>query len=493
MSAIADKARFKENISKIIAQFSTPRIEQFVGASPRPTLEHVTRRHFVDPFLDALGWDLSLLDEEMIEEARTRGETTLRLDYLGVNTQTRAPVLIVEAKAWTAPFIGPSAKQGRFESRDMDRPNPISLICAAIEHCKAGGELKDSPVTGEWANYLAKLLKYVTSIKNESGHVVTRVAILSGQWLVIFQDPKAIFLKPGRVNDLLIKVYRRQELVVCAEKIFEYLARTHITDAIPSRIRPSLLPAYSRGTDLKRAYRALWISEKITGAPWKRRPNLDIYVAMVLERRDGVLITVIDESLQENSMPHEYDQLSMHIAAVEEQSDELLRRVNHELRSTLVPTNVNEFPGFRTVDTIGNPNSTSPGSYLRIELIQIAKEPGEFLLVTGTIKHFLLETPTVSSCMYHDWSSCQGQAQEQGSSPIVSRSVDPKAFFMTAEQHHCAHRVIHDRRDARCQIDAFEEFLCCRACALQTFCWDEQELTTLPCGIGPQVAAASIV
>ena len=84
----------------------------------------------------------------------TRGETTLRLDYLGLNSQTRIPILIVEAKPWEAPFVAPSAKGGSAEGPEASQP--ISLICAAIEHCKSGGKPEDSPVTQEWASYLAK-------------------------------------------------------------------------------------------------------------------------------------------------------------------------------------------------------------------------------------------------------------------------------------------------------------------------------------------------
>jgi len=127
VSRLKEKARFKESISKLIEQFSAPtRVESFLGAEPGPTLEHVTRRHFIDPFLRELGWDLTQLNEEIIEVARTRGETTLRLDYLGVNQQTRIPVLIVEAKAWETPFVAPSSKEGTAEGPKISRP--ISLI-----------------------------------------------------------------------------------------------------------------------------------------------------------------------------------------------------------------------------------------------------------------------------------------------------------------------------------------------------------------------------
>jgi hypothetical protein len=116
------------------------------------------------------------------------------------------------------------------------------LICSAIEHCKAGGKPKDSPVTLVWADYLAKLHQYVTTVRNESGHVVTRLATLSGQWIVTFNDPEAIFLAPEKVNPLLIGIYRGDELITQAGIIFEQLARSSINNALPEMIRPS--PCY---------------------------------------------------------------------------------------------------------------------------------------------------------------------------------------------------------------------------------------------------------
>jgi hypothetical protein len=224
MSTLNEKERSREEVNKLIERFSSPIRElSFVGADPGPILEHVTRRHFIDPFLHALGWDLSQLNEEIIEEARTRGETTLRLDYLGINHQTRIPILIVEAKSWESPFVGRSVKAGRAEGPEASQP--ISLLCAAIEHCKAGGAAKDSPVSKVWADYIEKLRQYITSVKDESGHVIARVATLSGQWLVTFNDPGAIFLMPGKVNPLLIGVYRGKELVDQADVIFDKIAR----------------------------------------------------------------------------------------------------------------------------------------------------------------------------------------------------------------------------------------------------------------------------
>jgi hypothetical protein len=481
VSRLADKSRFKEQLKKLIDKFKIAQLDQsFFNADDYPTLEHVTRRHFIDPFLELLEWDLSKLNQEMIEEARTRGETTLRLDYLGVNQQTRMPILIVEAKAWAAPFVAPSRKEGCAEG--LIASQPISLICAAIEHHKAGGEVKDSPVTQAWADYLAKLHQYVRSVRDETGHIVTRLAILSGQWLVTFSDPESVFLTPGKVNHNLIYVFQGEGFVTQAESIFDQLARSSINDVIPPMIRPSLLHAYIRVADIKHAYHALWISRHTTGVSWKPRPSLDFEVAMLLERQDGALLTVIDQSLQGCPMTHNYPELSGHIVDIEALSDELLRRINEELCTTLQPSSVESFPGFPISHLNDSANAINLSYQSNNTLIKMAPEPGEFLLVTGVDKHFLIKKPTVDPCAYHNWAFCQKRAQAQEDRPILSRSVEPKSFFIDGEAHHCTHRLVHDRRDTRCQIDAFEEFLCCRTCVLQIFCWHQSELRALPCG-----------
>ncbi len=119
----------------------------------------------------------------------------------------------------------------------------------------------------------------------------------------------------------------------------------------------------------------------------------------------------------------------------------------------------------------------------QIELLKPSpRHPNEFLLVTGANPHYLHLQPTIENCHFHDWSACHRVGEHQGANPIAARSVNPRSFFRSAENHHCAHRQVHDRRRTRCQIDAFEEFLCCRACTLQTFCWSPADAARLPCG-----------
>ena len=412
--------------------------------------------------LHALGWDLTRLNEQMIEEARTRGEATLRLDYLGVNPQTRIPIFIVEAKPWAAPFVAHSAKGGSAESPEASRP--ISLICAAIEHCKAGGKPEDSPVTLEWA----ELSRQTSPIRHDRKRRKwprrhTPCHALRAMARDLQRSCSHFFGYRESSTPFLSASFRETELVTHAEVIFDELARNSIIDVFPAMVRPSLLPAYIRTADVNRVYRALWVSRHPAGPSWKPRPSLDFEAAMVLERRDGALLTIIDQSLQGQPMPHDYHKMSEHITAVEAQADELLRRVNSELGATLHPSGVEAFPGFPHLALTVTKSVITPGNQPRTNLIKMVAGPGEFLLVTGTPNISCLEHRRLILAIAMIGSSARRKPRRKGMGLSIARSVEPKAFFTSSEVHHCAHRLVHDRRNVRCQIDAFEEFLCCRS------------------------------
>jgi hypothetical protein len=68
----------------------------------------------------------------MVEEARVQGDTTLFLDYLGVNPDSRVPLLIVEGKAWGKPFVErPNA--GATAQVLANPSSPEALVAKAVE------------------------------------------------------------------------------------------------------------------------------------------------------------------------------------------------------------------------------------------------------------------------------------------------------------------------------------------------------------------------
>jgi hypothetical protein len=318
----------------------------------------------------------------------------------------------------------------------------------------------------------------VKTVHDQSGHVVQRVAITSGRWWVLFKNPYETFIAAGAVSTANIRVLEGLEVIARSDEIFDHLAQQILIREPPFPIQPAQLSAYADRADIVRLYHALWVARRKDGAHFDAFPQINLYPAIVVERRDGQLLAVIDRLRRRITVPHNYGELPVHIGAVEQGADALLQAVRAETGSALAPSPLTAFPGFPFT-----PGLLAPSDAPARRFLKLSDMPDEFLLVTGTESHFLLPRPIVDSCAGHTWSECRDLRENQGDAAIVDRSYDPASFFTTLEPHHCAHRTIHHRRASRCHIAPFEEFLCCRACVFQAMCWTRAELARLPCGV----------
>jgi hypothetical protein len=322
----------------------------------------------------------------------------------------------------------------------------------------------------------------VDGLHKQSGHLVGRVAISSGRWLVIFVDPETAFLKGKDVLAESIRIFNGAEIVEGSDGIFDLLARVVLVDDIPAILRPSQLSAFITSESVARAFRALWITRMPEGAHFQIRPQVILNAALVIERDDDVMLTIVDDQLPSTTIPHAAEHLNDHIAEMTALSDRLIAQVDAELEMTMVFFRTQDFPGFkpRISRSAGAVPGAAPHS---VSLIKPwPPKPDEFLLVLGTDAHYLQTRAAIDPCGFHEWSVSRQHGHAQGANPITARSVEPAAFFFDGEHHHCAHRIVHDRRADRCQIRPFEEYLCCRTCTLQQFCWNEASLAALPCG-----------
>jgi hypothetical protein len=415
--------------------------------------------------------------EAVVEEARVKGDTTLFLDYLGVHLEQRTPILIFEAKAWDKPLVTTSSSAGR-------RERPEVLIAKTLSFIQEGQQ-GASPVTAEWTGWLSKLGDYVRNLHAQSKHLVSKVAIASGQWLVIFSDTRNAFIDPGVVDPNFILVFEAQQFVAGSDDIFRQLAYERLVDDIPSPIRPTQLSAFIAVSDVRRLFHAIVVTWEASGsgAVFDRFPQVIVNPAAVVERADGTLLHVTDHQVGHEFVPTDPDNLEEHLAGVRTKADRLLGSIAKELGITLPPSNIDVFPGFPETPTRGSSSGLVPEPIsTRVNLLwRFPNNPREFLLVTGTMPHFILDKPSFRTCIGHDWVACSGAGQAQGNSPILTSSIDPKAYFQSGLGQHCAHRAIHDRRADWCYVSGFETFLCCKACVFQDTCWPEPHIPALPC------------
>ncbi len=450
----------------------------YAGKGEQVLHEHDTRIIFFDRLLILLGWHLGL-DGDVAEEARIKADTTKFIDYLGINEDTNAPVLILEAKAWDKPFIS-----GKGTNR---KKGPAELIVDAINHIRLGGDKALAPVVGDWHDHLSQLAGYVKTSKDVYGHQVPRAVLASGSWLLIFTDPTATFCD-GVINDSQFKIFFHEEYVSNAHVIHSLLSQSHLGSVAPVRLRSSQLGNYVSTANLAAAFHAVLVRYEESGAPiFLPRPRVLIYPAILVQRDDGTLFNVIDEEapieMNLEAVETGYDSLGVHIDRVTEVSGELLNRCSEELGENLVASNLSHFPGFTNVFTDGDAGSTiSLGRPEKVFINPIRTSADQWLIATGDIPHFLLEQPRVS-CRFHTWSECRAVGREIGISSVNTRVTDtPRSFFVDEQIYHCAHHVVQDRRCNRCHIAPIDMRTCCRACVFQDSCWSANELARLPCG-----------
>lgn len=457
---------FKRGLGDLLAaverELARPLRDPFAELDPnRRPHEHDTRLLFVDELLGHLGWRLGA-GGNVLEEARLQATTTKFMDYVGVVDITGAPLLLVEAKAWDKPAI--SARG------DGQHASEATLLVAAIQHIRNGKPEGTSPIIAEWDGYLRQVRGYVQTLNERYHHNLPRAVIISGEWMVVFRCPVETFLRVARPDD--IAIFTRAQFKARAEDIFKLLHRSALTEDAPVSLRPAQLRQFLELSDVSGVFQGMHVHYERTGSTlFVRRPRILIYPALFVARKDEAIFTVID-----NDTPVELDYrrdddgvetLAPHLDEIYARGAALITACGTELSGVLSSAELSAFPGFRREGLAKSP-------------VGELTEADEWLVATGSATHFLLAEPRVQGCRFHSWAECGADAAMQ--SAISARSVDPPAFFVDTQRHHCAHQVVQDRREDRCLIQAIDSRTCCQACVFLEQCWTEEEQAALPCG-----------
>lgn len=446
-------------------------------------LEAHVRIYFVNSFLNALNWRLERSPQDglpnLMPEApiASSGEGTIRfLDYLGTESGGGIPLMTVETKR-------PSSR--------LPRGQTSVAIAAAV--CKG---LAGASLGKEWNEWLGTLRDYVRSVRDQCGHAPRRVLLTNGRWLIIFTYPADSFLESGSISPANVKVYREgndgqpDEMEEKYEEIFGLLEHQRILGRIPPltagevgfHLRPELIDRVMHGLRLK------YIEDQRL---YSVSPMIHVSPVMFLRSRLGTWLLV--ESRIEEPIPHSAEELSDHLNRIEQVATRLLADINRRLEAAFTCSSLESHyadeESFETLKLLtGSRFSDS------------SRPSSESFVVTGANTHFLLKDPTVTDCPHHNWANCRRDGVEMGTAPLQIRSTHPRAFFLSGEPHHCAHRDVAAAKasqitpenrelcglrtgrnfEAFCEIWHFEEQLCCRICAFEEVCTKAQ-VFTLPC------------
>jgi hypothetical protein len=205
---------------------------------------------------------------------------------------------------------------------------------------------------------IQQLYDYVTAVFAQSGHRVARVAITAGRWLVIFTEPYVAFGEAGAVDPSTIRLFEGRAIVEQSDVIYDLLARSALVDDLPQIIEPTEVTNHASLAETVRVFRAIWIARRKDGAHFSPYPQINLYPALVIERRDQKLVTIVDKQSQ-HLIPHQIAGLPDHLAAVTTSSDRLLATINQQLDCTLTAAPLAVFPGFPAPNALGVGNAVS--------------------------------------------------------------------------------------------------------------------------------------
>ncbi len=431
--------------------------------------EHNTRIHFFDRLMTILGWSLGSKGN-VAEEVRIKAETMRFMDYVGLKEDTKAPLIILEAKAWNKSFV--SARNPEERATDDD------LIAAAIRHILNDGSGNDSPVSNQWHAYLKQIMGYVRTMKVQYDHDTPCAVLSSGKWTVIFTKPVLTFVN-GKVSTSNIKIFSLETYNNDADDLFDLLHRSVLSNDIPFPLRPSQIREYIEFDSITATFYGVHVHYEETGSMFfGPKPKILIYPLLILQRNDGVFAII--SNLGKNSTLEytknndtDLESLTVHIDSVISCIDELHHECEEELNNTLIIHPIEHFPGFP---------STSPVNNSKIMVKSIRNVSNAWLVVTGTEKHYLRNSTVIKSCRFHSWAECHTEGCANGSSAISTRSTNPRVIFIDKEIHHCANQTVYDRRKKNCHILSIDERICCQTCNYFNLCWTQAEQEKLPCG-----------
>ncbi len=344
----------------------------------------------------------------------------------------------------------------------------------------------------EWNKWLADLTDYVLSVKKQSKVFPKRVVLTNGHWLILFNDPENAFTQKNLCDPRHIRIYSEpQALIDQAADLYRSLEHQTVLGEVP-HLQTGELPFYVPAGAVDRLMHGLHVIHNETTTFEEAAPV--IYVRPILLARSGTGAWICIKATDSFPLPDRAKDLAEHLAKVDSCAKALFADVVRALALPETTTcaslvshyktddNVRMLPGFREIRSLATGLSR------------------QFLILTGEHTHYLLSSPTVADCPFHEWSTCARNHTAAGTRPILVKTTVPHSFFVSGTDHHCAHMqvyrakaspVLADNRSytgprsaedggAFCELWPLEQYLCCRSCVFQNVC-TASSLFHLPC------------
>jgi hypothetical protein len=456
------------------------------GDPPPTLLERPTRRYLIDDFLRALDWDPGA-PAEVSEEARStssEGEN-LFFDYLGIAPRTRAPVLLVEAKA----FDEPAAREP-FGS-ELDAEATRNLLAGAIDVLKRGD--RRPSIIAKWIEWLNDLRSYIGSLGTTAQTTLHRVVITSGRWMVIFQEPPNTFTGTAPCNVEHIHCFSSPEDIIERHQlIFRLLQRRRLVDTLDLTLSVDDAFEILKPTSIASFFRGALVVTKKSGSLRGSYPTRSVYPALIVNA-GGRFFAVADYQRVAEE-PKDRSGFGGFVAEIERNGEQLERRLKESLGlRDLAAQPIESFPGFspsvlargggspRIAPVEGSTADNLDAQERRSYITHAGDAAVDEYLVTTGVRWFYKRSGPECRFHFHTAARDENVATRQPHSGPGERS-----FTNDGQDQHCAHEDLRRTRSLRCHIDPLETHLCCRGCIFFFDCWATDE-HRMPCPQGSTV------
>jgi hypothetical protein len=344
----AEERNIRSQYARDVARGEAPS-----GADDDELLERPTRRFLIDQMLRALDWNPDDPDQ-VVEEARSwdPDEERLYFDYLGVAPLTRAPVVLVEAKAYDAG--APRQPRGA----QLDARAMAELISGAIADLKSGR--RDHPILAEWAEWLSDLRTYVASLDLLGRSTLRRVVSTAGRWVVVFEEPIAVFTGDGAPNVGLIHCFVSLEDVLDRHAaLFRLLHRPRLVDTLPLTLSVAEALEVLKSNQISRIFRGVVVVTRESGGSRRTYPTRSVWPALIAISANRPF-AIVDYEGQALEDPRDPTKLADMIAVLSASGAAFEARLLRMLgRADLGPRPMAEFPGFPA--DLGRREAARPG------------------------------------------------------------------------------------------------------------------------------------
>lgn len=496
MTDLSDTANFARKLREIFDAFrqhETVIRDQYArdpatAPAPAPLLERATRRFLIDDFLRALDWEVND-PSTVVEEARAKTATGERLyfDYLGLNPKTQVPVLLFEAKGFDIPL--PRKPHGQaLSSKEMS-----SVIAEAVDAIKRSD--KSLPVISGWAEYLRDLHTYIGSLDKLGSATLQRAAISAGGWIIVFDQPIAVFRDATRASVEHIHCFiDADDILGRHEDLYALLHRKRLTDTLPLTLKVGESLRVLSTKIITDCFRAVLVTTSTSsGSRRQHYPTRTVYAALLVRAGDRWFAIIdYDCPLEE---PRSAERIDAFLAELDLHGAKFESTLASRFGCTFALLSIGRFPGFppsrdtggaalSAIAPVAGSTADRQQSIVtqRKAYVCYSGEPGapsEFIVVTGTERFYKKDRAVGTECLFHLWKQARAAnaADDAAHTGYVADS-----FTDDGQDRHCAHNHLAHLRAERCQVRPIETHLCCRTCLFEADCWqDPADQARLPC------------